>query len=441
MNTSKRTYREHTDCVEWVHEFNARFPGSGIMNVNGYQASVMFAERLASGGEADVVHPLPAGVMAPAYPVSRYEACPDSWRKQGDAFFIPIPRGEDGQGPGMWYDWRAARQGEFEVAVVPSTTGLNPLTGQKADALRLERYVERCPVHEEAFLAERFCERCHFAWPPQNYVCEPNTLWWDGFRRPDGEVRQFFFSDDVLRDVGVASLGKDRVPAFGFAFFLAKEERPRPVNLYRGMPMAAAAAASPFFVGAVTVNAGGADEDFVDCCAAASDDTAEADGELGDGLNRGTLASLPDDTPGPRGVPVAAGAAAPSRRAAAASAQVGFARRLKMASLKSRGAASMSPPAAATSAPRPPAPPRSVGEVRREAILKTVAVGAGARISQDLEPDPKPLSAWHEEPAAITTVYFVPEEVAAQILEGPQRDLVGDREGFVGKLPVQVGTE
>jgi hypothetical protein len=83
----------------------------------------------------------------------------------------------------------------------------------------------------------------------------------------------------------------------------------------------------------------------------------------------------------------------------------------------------------------------SVGAVRREAITRTVAVGAGAQVVQDLVVDPKRLDEWETEPAAVIAVYFVPEDVAVRILQGPRRDLVGNPEGYLAKTGVQVGTD
>ncbi|MFH1098938.1 MAG: hypothetical protein V1723_03390 [Candidatus Uhrbacteria bacterium] len=73
--------------------------------------------------------------------------------------------------------------------------------------------------------------------------------------------------------------------------------------------------------------------------------------------------------------------------------------------------------------------------------MDQVAVGAGALINQELEPDPHSLDHWQDKAAAVTTVYFVSEAVAEQILVGPKRDTVGDPRGYLGKLDVQVGAD
>lgn len=375
----ERTYdfRRYVDCQAWVNDFDRRFPARRP-SFNGYHTSVMFAPRLT--GEHS--QGLPPGTAAPMYAVAEYEGCPQGWGRGPNDVFIPVPWDVDGKGPGMWYSNQGSNNG-YDLAIVYSTTGLNPITGQKADTLRLERYEEQCPKHGIPFVGERFCVECNYKWPPQNYVCPPNHLWWDGFRRPDGQVRQFFFSADELRDVGIAVLGKDRVPAFGFGIFRAKEARPQPVHhdprrMSFGAGAASAAPAPEELLKAPVVNP----DDFA-CMGEGSLDVVDVH----------FLNSKP--------------------KGAAPSVSVRRSR---------RGAA-------------------SVGETRREAIAKTVAVGAGAQVIQGLRPDPKRLDEWETEPAAVIAVYFVPEDVAVKILEGPRRDLVGDREGYLAKIGVPVGTD
>ncbi|MBI4449526.1 hypothetical protein HY634_00545, partial [Candidatus Uhrbacteria bacterium] len=173
---------------------------------------------------------------------------------------------------------------------------------------------------------------------------------------------------------GVAVLGADRVPAFGFAIFRSKDAKPVPVyaSLMRGT-----GPAYPQSFGGHMKSFGSLD---------------------------GTLGAPP---------------AAAVRR-----------------STGSVGAFRATP----ASVP-PAAPTRPVSEIRREAVERTVAVGAGSGITQDLKPDPRSLEEWQTEPAAVITVYFVPEATAVAILQGPQRDLTGPREGALASIPVALGTE
>jgi hypothetical protein len=56
-------------------------------------------------------------------------------------------------------------------------------------------------------------------------VSNPDTLWWDGFFHNDGTVRQFFFTEEVKRDVASIIMGEENtVPAFGFAFYKYKHD-------------------------------------------------------------------------------------------------------------------------------------------------------------------------------------------------------------------------
>jgi hypothetical protein len=112
---------------------------------------------------------------------------------------------------------------------MPTVKGMNPVTGQKTEGYGLERYENKCPVHNIDFREGRFCEECNYKWPPQNYVAAPNRLWWDGFRTSDGKVRQFFFTEDLAKSIPENVIGKQNtVPAFGFAFYKTKQTRGNP---------------------------------------------------------------------------------------------------------------------------------------------------------------------------------------------------------------------
>ena len=68
--------------------------------------------------------------------------------------------------------------------------------------------------------------------------------------------------------------------------------------------------------------------------------------------------------------------------------------------------------------------------------IKEVAVGAGAKIRQDLSPDPYPLESWKSVPDAVMTIYFVFQEEFEQIKAGGIRDLNGEKECFLAGIPV-----
>jgi hypothetical protein len=68
--------------------------------------------------------------------------------------------------------------------------------------------------------------------------------------------------------------------------------------------------------------------------------------------------------------------------------------------------------------------------------VKDVAVGAGARIRQDLEPDTLRVSDWQIKPSAVMRLYFVFREEFKQIVAKGTRYIVGSNEGFLKGLPV-----
>lgn len=128
------------------------------------------------------------------------------------------------------------------VALVPSVQGVNAVTGQPIDAVRLEQYAMQCPVHQAAFASDRFCASCGFKWPHQNYITNAagsgsqSEFWIDGWRTRDGKIRQFVFSA-AGEGLGVAEqvLGERRALGIGFAIYLSKDPKPvQPRRILRG---------------------------------------------------------------------------------------------------------------------------------------------------------------------------------------------------------------
>jgi hypothetical protein len=194
-----------------------------MMEHKGFKARVMEAPRLTG----DQVHALPPGTPLPVYPVDMLLQPPENWMKGPGVFVIPVRPNK-----GLWFDWRL--NSDNNTAVIPTVKGCNPITGMQTSGFHMERYENKCPKHGCDFLHERFCSECNYKWPSQNYIGPRNTLWWDGFlNQKDGTVRQFFFSEEELRDVASALIGKENtVPAFGFAFYAPKERRSEPVAVY-----------------------------------------------------------------------------------------------------------------------------------------------------------------------------------------------------------------
>lgn len=200
---------------------------SGYVNVMehaGFKASLMKSKRLVS--DNDKVFGLPSGIPIPVFPIFSLPGCPDNWVREAGSYVCPV----DSEW-GLWFNWTL--NDSLNTAIVPSVKGMNPITGQKINGFGLEMYADKCPIHDVTFSHGRVCEKCGYEWPSQNYVSYPNVLWWDGFRQPDGTVRQFFFTDKDERDVASAIIGKDNtVPAFGFLFYKTKVNRIKQVNNY-----------------------------------------------------------------------------------------------------------------------------------------------------------------------------------------------------------------
>ncbi len=353
-----------------------------------FTASLERARRLKDIGRA---HGLPAGTPVPVYPIDALPGAPESWVREPGCYVCPVESGW-----GLWFDW--TNNDKLNTAILPSVKGMNPITGQKLDDLSLHQYKERCPVHDMPFKGdERLCEECGYKWPPQSYVASPNVLWWDGFRTPDGKVRQFFFSEEEIRDVASAVIGKENtVPAFGFAFFEPKKRREPPPR------------------SRITRSLGFSPHSF---------------GGYQGGLTKKGLIGTSTSWKGGYGTSMGY------------SANVDVNNELQNFVY-----------AAACSAPAPTEHglvadqeelcgniefPLDIHTDSLEAVKKDVAVGAGAEINQDLSPDPLAPTDWKEEPSAIIRLYFVFEPEFNDIVKrGGIKNLDGDPEGFLKGIPV-----
>ena len=185
------------------------------MSYKGFKAQVMEAIRLTG----DQVHRLPPGTALSVYPVDAFVKAPENWMKGPGVFVVPVRPNR-----GLWFNWRM--NSEVNTGIIPTVKGCNPVTGLQTTGFHLEKYENKCPKHGVKFMAERYCPECKYNWPDRNFI-SMSPLWWDGFRAEDGTVRQFFFTEDELRDIATHMIGKENtVPAFGFAFYTPKEPRP-----------------------------------------------------------------------------------------------------------------------------------------------------------------------------------------------------------------------
>lgn len=179
-----------------------------------------------------IVHSLPPYATISPYLVDMYSGCPNNWMHGSDmatSYFVEVEENK-----GMWLDFNDCFEHNNDVAIVISIQGINPITGQKTDKLRLEQYKEKCPVHSVSFESERFCPECKYKWPAQNYLTTTSTsfglLWLDGFKTPDGTVKQYVFTEELIKGIAHQLIGGDKTYSIGIAFYISKKEKDKSKN-------------------------------------------------------------------------------------------------------------------------------------------------------------------------------------------------------------------
>ena len=214
-------------------KFSTVWESDYLMNSNGFYVGFNMPEALSSknNGDSEYANSLPPYARRKAFLVDEYLACPSDWMRSSGrltSYFVPIQEGK-----GLWLDFNKNQEKDYHVAIVISIQGVNPITGMPCTDAHLEQYVDTCPKHNEKFGPNRYCDKCGYKWPKQNYISTTgnnvNELWLDGFRTAEGVVRQYILSkEDTKRTKrGVASniIGEDRVYAIGLSFFLSKEHK------------------------------------------------------------------------------------------------------------------------------------------------------------------------------------------------------------------------
>lgn len=350
-----------------------------VMSYKGFQAKIMEAERLL--GEND--HALPSGSPLPVYQSDLFVDYPKNWMKGPGVFVVPVKADK-----GLWFDW--TMNDNTNTAVLPTVKGCNPITGLQTSGFHLERYENKCPKHQKDFQGERFCPDCDYRWQPQNYVAYPNVLWWDTWcSGKDGIGRQFYFTEDPLKDISDRLIGKENtVPAFGFAFYRPKEPRPSKQVLWRPIFDKSWDYSYKFFndssagydaAGAYTVNC------TSDASFSNSGKELKTVGSFGSALQERSMESFKQDT-------------------------------------------------SSFSSDEPETRRRSISKTK--ASKKEVSVGAGAKIKQGLQVDPYPLESWNDKPDAVMTIYFVFQEKFEELKANGFKNLEGKKEGMLAGLPV-----
>ena len=180
-----------------------------VMSLNGFHASIMRADKKKEKDGSG----LPKGLPIPVLPVDYLKERPESWVGGAGSYVVPV----DSEW-GLWFNWSMNKTSS--TAVLCSVKGMNPVTGQRIGGYDLEKIEKKCPTHGVDLYAHNYCPECDFNWPEQNYISAPNPLFLDGFRTPDGNVRQFYFTEEMAKSIPELVIGKeDTVPAFGFCFY------------------------------------------------------------------------------------------------------------------------------------------------------------------------------------------------------------------------------
>jgi len=214
-------------------KFSTVWESDYLMNSNGFYVGFNMPEALSSknNGDSEYANSLPPYARRKAFLVDEYLACPSDWMRSSGrltSYFVPIQEGK-----GLWLDFNKNQEKDYHVAIVISIQGVNPITGMPCTDAHLEQYIDTCPKHNEKFGPNRYCDKCGYKWPKQNYISTTgnnvNELWLDGFRTAEGVVRQYILSKEDTKRIkrGVASniIGEDRVYAIGLSFFLSKEHK------------------------------------------------------------------------------------------------------------------------------------------------------------------------------------------------------------------------
>jgi hypothetical protein len=349
------------------------------MRLDRFVARLRFAPRLEGNG----IFGLPPGRPAEVIHLDCLPGAPKDWIRSRGSYVVPVD-----VGLGIWFDWRSGGENDANTAIVPSVKGMNPFTGQKLEALRLESYVEKCPVHAHPFSGpDRLCEKCGWKWPPQNYITsDSGPLWWDGFRQPsDGTVRQFFFSDEDKRDIASLVIGKENtVPAFGFGFWSPKNPRLIERHISRDI----------YYGGCVGQSLG---IDYSEVGATGVNGFEGVMGSIGPsgGYDSVSVSSNVHDN--------------------IQCYNTGETKGSFISALHSQ---------------------ESAKSIQSKVSARSVSIGAGAKLHQELVRDSLGLDGWKPEPEAIVRLYFCFEEQFRAIVAGGIRDLKGEQEGYLKGLPV-----
>lgn len=361
----------------------------------------------------DHVFGLPQGAPIRVYYADEFINYPENWMKGQGVFVVPVQPEH-----GLWFNWRG--NDAYNTAIVPTIKGCNPITGMKTSGFFLEKYEKKCPIHNCDFIGDRFCEKCGYKWPDRNYQ-SMDPLWWDGFRADDGTVRQFFISEDEMRDIATHMIGKENtVPAFGFAFFTTKERREPPKIV------------QPRSSDFLYLNSG-SDSYSVKTSYDSADTWVGSKGDSGGSgdvcLYHNSLSyesghsSTGDTKMAEENITLTSSNSAPAASMGTLKKSAGIKKSARRK--KKMGGGIICPDSAPVM--RSAEPPKPV---------KEVSIGAGAKIRQELNRDTYSLDSWKEAPDAVMTIYFVFPEKLEELKSKGMRNISSAKEGMLQNLPV-----
>jgi hypothetical protein len=342
----------------------------------------------------EVCQGLPPYAPRKAFKVDEYNS-PTSWMhgsSLANSYFVPI----DAES-GMWLDFNKNAFHKHDVAILISVQGVNPLDGQSMvdGAMHLRQYQSKCPKHDKEFGADRYCDSCGYKWVPQNYLCTTGTprglLWLDGFLASDGVVRQYYFTEEEAKGVAHQVIGAEKkVYSIGIAFYLSKTPKPEVPdhNILRSMGSWSFNSQNMLYGQTKNLNM------YDSGCATYSCDVSLS--------LQGSMSSSSK-----------------------------LEKSIKKSKRRSAGGG------------------QSVGQhvnsvskdfdvrdfdTQDESPVKTLEIGAGAKINQTVYKDPKELDYWEEKPAGILYINYTPSEQAEEIIKKGKKDLTKKGESWMAGL-------
>ena len=389
------------------------------MDSNGFFVGLNTPPALKSHGEgeSEITNGLPPYEKRRGFLVDEYPACPKDWMlSEGNltSYFAAVSKDR-----GMWLDFNKNYQHKYHVAIVISVQGVNPITGLPCLDPHLEQYVEECPKCKEKFGPNRFCKKCGYKWPKQNYICTnatPNGQFWlDGFRAANGIVRQYILTQEKMKGVANNIIGKDRVFAIGISFFLSKNPKPveQQPTVLREIVWNKYFLSSDHNQWGISPTYGsmmGSDIDM---------GTLDLNGNRSittDSLgNKNITCSSSVPTKGHQIVNSTGG----KKRSHAGGASCSMVNEVEDRKNDSSGQAFY-----------------QAQKLSTPVKVEKLEVGAGSKIDQMVFDDPEPLDFWRDKPESIICINYANEEEVEKIIQSGKVSSEGHKEAFLKEIPV-----